>query len=61
MIVTVFKEGTKELVACINTDKNSKSLCHEGIRFAVSENEPVFTKYNNALYVVDNMFIMNLD
>jgi hypothetical protein len=58
MIITVYNNNTKEVLACINTDTKSRSIVKKGVIYNVSENEPVFTNKDGKLYLVNNVFIM---
>ena len=58
MIITVYNNNTKEVLACINTDTESHSIVKKGVIYNVSENEPVFTNKDGKLYLVDNNLII---
>lgn len=58
MIITVYNNTTKEVLACINTDTESRSFVKKGVIYSVTENEPVFTNKDGKLYLVNNVFIM---
>lgn len=59
MIVTVYANNTKEVIASIDTD-TSEGFTANGISVKAQETEPTFKMMDDKLYLDESKFIINI-